>query len=78
MTRDRVLDDLAVSEWTDAEGISHLMETFDRAARTYPDLLGSYLLRLQGRDLIEQQAIMRQALRETFRARHPNPYLKPD
>lgn len=73
---DHELHELKVAQWTRAEAVQHLAETFDCAARSHPDLMEPYVIRLAGADEPEWIAIMRQGLRETIRARHPLSRLK--
>jgi hypothetical protein len=77
MRPDIVLHALPVSAWSRAEGQWHLQQTFALALRRFPDLLDGYATRLEGADEHDQIQIMRQALRETFTQRHPNPFAKP-
>lgn len=69
------LHEILVSEWTPAEAFHHLKGTFDRAAKQHPELFEQYQVMLA--DAEDEASIMREALRETFTSRYPNPYLKP-
>lgn len=56
--------DLPTSDWTDEEAMHHLNGTFDRACRSWPDLMESYVIELADSD--NPKGVMRRGLRETI------------
>lgn len=70
---DHELHELSVNVWTPDEAARHLAETFDGAARQFPDLMEPYQIRLEGLDQLERVKLMRRALSETICARYPTP-----
>ena len=70
----RVLDELPVAEWTQYEAFLHLLDTFQRNVRMFPDIMERYVTATGlTDDKNEQVAIMQAALRETIHRRFPQP-----
>lgn len=68
----RDISELPLNEWSDEEVFLHLKGTFDAAARAHPDVLEPYItILVETDDLTEQQKIMRDGLRSTFKQRFP-------
>lgn len=72
---DYILHEIPVHEWSQEEVFSHLRNTFDLAARDFPDVMEPYVVRYpEWADRDELKAFMRTALQESFPQRR---YLRP-
>lgn len=57
--------------WTVDEAFHHLQGTFNHAVKEWPDVMESYVVMLaDATDQTERTRIMRNALRETVKARY--------
>jgi hypothetical protein len=56
--------DLPPAQWMDEEAMNHLNGTFDRACRSWPDLMEPYVIELADSDNAKE--VMRRGLRETI------------
>jgi hypothetical protein len=62
----------APGEWSEEQAFAHLRDTFDAAAKAFPDIMEPYVLRLDGlTDQNEITNVMRQGMRETIKQRYP-------
>ena len=61
---------LPPASWSFEEGLHHVTDTVDRAARLWPDAMERYVILLgSAADDIERKRIMQRGLRETIKAR---------
>lgn len=59
------------SQWTPAEAFQHLQQTFNHAAKHWPDVMERYIVLLaEELDQSQQTQIMRMALRDTVAQRY--------
>ena len=69
-----VLDHLPVSTWTQEEAFAHLLDSFQRNVRQFPEIMERYVIATaETDDKNEQAAIMRRSLSETINQRFPYP-----
>lgn len=69
-----VLDNLPVSTWSQEEAFRHLLDTFHRNVRMFPEIMERFVIAVaETDDKTEQAAIMRNALASTIKQRFPLP-----